>query len=235
MCGRVLFATRQVLILVDFTCKYKFLGVTDSSLVNVRAAARRGFFMHFGWVVCSIVIRQWFVSSGLPLLALVAQVYLRIFKTDQCAHVLYVAIRAWRFAPLRRSDSDMNNFAWNCFKLAVGAVNYGSAFFGLRYTTPFDKAMFWILLVGSVVPGLWLFVFKRNRASETIYKYDNLGGAVVTYQGRNRGEGYRHREDPDRFRPLGRDALENNTPPPPPVAAAGLAQVQAFGQGVLPI
>lgn len=224
----VFFATRQVLILVDFTCKYKFLGVTDASLVDVRAAARRGFFMHLAWVVCSIVIRLRFVSSGLPLLTLVAQVYLRVFKTDQCAHFLYVAIRAWRrFAPLRRGDSDMNNLACNCFRLAVGAVNYGSAFFGWwRYKTPVDKAMFWVLLVGSVMPGLWILVLKNDRASETEKGYDDSGGAVVRYEGMKRGE------DPDRFGPLGRGVLEGHTPPPP-AAAAGWSQDLAAGEGVV--
>lgn len=63
------------------------------------------------------------------------------------------------------------------------------------------EAVFFILMLGSIAPGLWYIGLHRNESLQG-------DAAIVEYRGRLRGEGYAHRDTPDRFRPLGKDVLE---------------------------
>lgn len=171
-----------MVIHVDLKDTFAFLGLKDTALANVRAAAKRGYLMHVVWALCAILIQR-FYPHLLPCLAEMSAVFLKVGAADQCAHLLYVVIHLSCFAPLSMSDMDMDHAAWCGFVLAVVLINFGSAYAGVAYSTLFEKVSFWGLLLGSVAPGMWFF-FLGGRNVES-----GRNGTVVRYVGTRKGEG----------------------------------------------
>eukprot|EP00903_Cladosiphon_okamuranus_P007914 g7642.t1 len=172
--------SKKMVIHVDFKDTFAFLGLKDTALAHVQAAAKRGYLMHLFWVLCVIFVQRFFPRL-LPCLAGISIAFLQLGVADQCAHLLYVVVHLRWFAPLSMSDVDVDHAAWCGFVLAVGIVNVGSAYAGLVYSNPFEKAAFWGLVLGSVAPGLWFFFMGGKNVER------GHNGSVVRYVGRKKG------------------------------------------------
>eukprot|EP00752_Nemacystus_decipiens_P016745 g14983.t1 len=160
--------SKKMVIHVDFKSTFAFLGLNREALANVLDAAKRGHSMHLSWVMLAILFQRFFPHL-LLCLAMMAVAFLQVGSADQCAHLLFLAIHLWPFSPLALSDTDMDHAAWIGFVLAVVSINGGSVYFGMTYVTVFDKVMFWVLLLGSVAPGLWFFYLGGKKVESGRY------------------------------------------------------------------
>jgi len=171
---------------VDLKPLFKFLGLRGNALAEVVAVGRLGYWMHFAWVVCAIMTHPFF-PLHLYYLATMASLFVLIGGADLRAHHVFVVVHLGRlllpmesicrlFKPV--SDENIRNMAWISFGFAVLAINWGSAFFGQRYDSLFDKAAFWVLLLLPLAPGLWYFAMggKNNHSIKS-----DPSGVFVTF------------------------------------------------------
>lgn len=197
-----------MVIHVDFTRTFDFLEVDAGVMARIRAAAWQGWSMHTAWVFMAISIHV-LSPHLLPDLALFSFATLRIGVDDQYAHIVYVGFHVWRsfigriclFSPFA-SDADIDSMSRLMFWISFLVVVCGGSLAGnASSTTLLREAVFFILMLGSIAPGLWFIGLHRKKSLQG-------DDAIVEYRGRLRGEGYSHRDTPERFRPLGKDVLE---------------------------
>ena len=157
---------------MDYGRAFASLGPEGRTLVNVRAAARRGWYTHTLWVALSIYLHFYF-KEHLFAMAVLSIAVLALVKADQYALLVYNACRLWRsyvgriclFVP-PMIDEDIDFFTSYIFWIVIFIVNLGGAYLGTIAQTPIETALFLSILLGSIVPGLWYCVLCEDKGAE---------------------------------------------------------------------